>query len=249
MIELYRFWLHNTSTGWEYTTNSSSINFQGRTYTPLAIKRTEVSTDFAKNTAVLEMPYSVEPAILFQVNLSYGSLWLEIIKYPEEDKIFVGRVMGCVYKMKRALAILKLEAIQAIFSTMIPADTFSTACRFQLFDANCTVVSSSYVVSAPTDEIVVDERKITHTNFGTKPSGWFTNGKVVVGVEEGLITKHSGNDITLIYPLQTLTDSLTLNAYAGCDKTIDDCQNKFSNEANYGGFMFIPEINPVLEGW
>lgn len=40
----------------------------------------------------------------------------------------------------------------------------------------------------------------------------------------------------------------TLTLYAGCNHTTTDCQNKFGNLANFGGFAFVPNRNPAVNG-
>ncbi len=45
-----------------------------------------------------------------------------------------------------------------------------------------------------------------------------------------------------------LAPGQTLKAYAGCRHTADDCVNRFGNGANFGGFPFVPNKNPVTNG-
>lgn len=40
----------------------------------------------------------------------------------------------------------------------------------------------------------------------------------------------------------------TLTAFAGCRHTVEDCTNKFANQANFGGFPYVPNRNPVTNG-
>lgn len=40
----------------------------------------------------------------------------------------------------------------------------------------------------------------------------------------------------------------TLTLYAGCDHTTNTCLTKFGNQANFGGFAFVPNRNPAVNG-
>ena len=66
----------------------------------------------------------------------------------------------------------------------------------------------------------------------------------VNGVEKVYIIKHTGDTLDLFVPIQNDLSSPIL-LLAGCDKSLDTCLNKFDNISRYGGFPYIPEINPV----
>ncbi len=40
----------------------------------------------------------------------------------------------------------------------------------------------------------------------------------------------------------------TVKLYPGCRHTPHDCQTKFANQANYGGFAYVPPRNPATQG-
>jgi len=41
-----------------------------------------------------------------------------------------------------------------------------------------------------------------------------------------------------------LKSGMEIRAYAGCNRTIQECSSKFNNTLNYGGMPFIPTKNP-----
>ncbi len=63
-------------------------------------------------------------------------------------------------------------------------------------------------------------------------------------------SEHVGPDtrLKLAYWHPELAINSTLTAYAGCRHTVEDCAGKFENEANFGGFPFVPNRNPVTNG-
>lgn len=77
----------------------------------------------------------------------------------------------------------------------------------------------------------------------------------------GYIVGHSGSQITLQRPLNSLVTAfaeigygrsygsyyggLAVKLYPGCDHIRLTCKNKFGNLDNYGGFDWIPTKNPM----
>jgi hypothetical protein len=41
-----------------------------------------------------------------------------------------------------------------------------------------------------------------------------------------------------------LASGAEVRAYAGCNRTLDECKTRFDNVANFGGMPFIPTKNP-----
>lgn len=79
----------------------------------------------------------------------------------------------------------------------------------------------------------------------SKPNGFATNGRVVwtTGNNQGLVNHIKVQDNQLVtlslptnFPIQV---GDTCNIIAGCNKTMNDCKNKFNNVINFGGTPFI----------
>lgn len=74
--------------------------------------------------------------------------------------------------------------------------------------------------------------------------------------QKRLIIKHDGNDpeadnkgeIEIIHPFDDLIVDDDITVYAGCNRSRPMCIAKFDNLANFGGFPFIPLINPFKDG-
>lgn len=64
-------------------------------------------------------------------------------------------------------------------------------------------------------------------------------------------SKYEGTTDTkfkLAYWNPDLAVGQALTAYAGCRHTAEDCSTKFGNQANFGGFAWVPLKNPVTQG-
>lgn len=62
------------------------------------------------------------------------------------------------------------------------------------------------------------------------------------------INQNTGSKIYLAYWSPDIKDGDWVTLFPGCSHTRLDCQNKFNNLANFGGFPYIPDQNPVYHG-
>ena len=246
MKELYRFYIGNTE--WLYTSHSEEIVYGGKAYAPIPIERSDFTHEAKKNELTIVMPYDYEPASLFRGFNPPGTLWLEVLS-DAGLYLFVGKVVGCKIKVEKAKAYLKVVSLQTILNSQVPSRTYSFSCSWNLFDENCGVNRGDYTVYLPVNEVSISGNKLTHTSLAGYGDGYFTGGYVESGYESSYVVDHTGDTLTLLYPLQTWTQQTNLRLYPGCDKTLSTCRNKFNNEANYGGFPFIPRQNLSTEGW
>jgi len=85
---------------------------------------------------------------------------------------------------------------------------------------------------------------------GTHPDDYFTGGFLEFYYAEGgyneirMINNHTGTLIEMDDVIPTLVAGDTVRIYPGCDHSLATCDAKFSNSLNYGGFPFVPLINP-----
>lgn len=95
----------------------------------------------------------------------------------------------------------------------------------------------------------IDGNQITVAEFGAQDEGWFNGGWVEWTqpsgmVERRMILTSTGSDIFIMGLPVEMAVGDTISAFAGCDRTIDTCVNKFDNLENYGGFPHSPGRNP-----
>ncbi len=248
MIEIYEFALGGER--YRYCTGDSVITLGGYTYAPAPIERNEISKDFEAESASLTLPISLEPAPRFRI-LNPSVIVSVSISKSDGARLFVGRVGSCSFDLKGGKATLKLVSLQGMMKTKIPSRTYSRACSFELFGLGCDLSKETYKTIVLPNQFSADstKTKITSPLFGAKPAGFFSAGYVELAWELSYILAHEGNQITLLFPLQLLSNQSSLYVYPGCDKTRAACGSKFDNERNFGGFPFIPEVNPTTQGF
>lgn len=132
----------------------------------------------------------------------------------------------------------------------LPTITAGRACPHVLYDVNtCRADRAANtirceVVSVDGTIVVVDSipsalplkwaqwGSITHVNTGQRMTVFDSDHQVLVLVGSGTLTLQA--------PLQELQVGDLVDVAAGCNHLITDCHDRFDNQANYGGFNFMP---------
>jgi hypothetical protein len=140
-------------------------------------------------------------------------------------------------------------------SHQVPRWRYTRTCNRQLYAPDCGVNRADFMFNGQI--LALDAPNRTLLIYGQHPdadANFFRQG-VAVHDATGLrlsiyATAHQGSDTLITLhswsPDLALTDTVTI--YAGCRHTFDDCTNKFSNAANFGGCPYIPNKNPTLHG-
>lgn len=112
------------------------------------------------------------------------------------------------------------------------------------------------VVYISDDEILID---VDSTGFTPYISGglsrlvqethesdtaWYLGGMVQYNGILRLIIGHTGSQITLSRPIEGIAVGESVQIYAGCNRFVYTCTEKFDNLLNFGGFPWIPTTNP-----
>ena len=236
-----------TAVNANYTSNASNLIVDGVTYLAKMIQRKEISQDFDKNELMITMDANTWPASEFKLVNPIGVIEITI-RNIDNVIIFVGRVTSCAFDMTKRTAELTAKSVQVVFKSEIPTRTYSGSCSYELYGDKCAVNAVTYQLQVPTAEVAVDGFTLTHSDFGLKPDGYYAAGWVETEYERGMVLKHEGTVLTLLFPINiALTVLETISVYPGCDKTLNTCDTVFDNVPHFGGFPFVPPVNPVEE--
>ena len=180
-------------------------------------------------------------------------LWIEVMKLfrdqspYEAQTIFYGQIRNVV--IKGLMAEVNCVGFEFYLEQPIPIYRYGPQCNWTVFDDKCTKISGEFVTSGA---IIVSADGLTLTGdiFSGESDGYFTGGNIVSGEHRRMITDHSGNILTMRYPISTFTsgETRTIDAYAGCDGNIETCRDRFTNVVNFGGQPYIPLDNPTTWG-
>ncbi len=126
---------------------------------------------------------------------------------------------------------------------------YARTCPYVLYGNECKAVATSFLETASLDAMSADGFSISSATFAGHPDGYYAGGKMTFDAGGGVIAKrgiraHTADTITLTHPIVGLTAASTVDVYPGCAHTKEVCQGSFGNLVNFGGFPYIPAINP-----
>jgi uncharacterized phage protein (TIGR02218 family) len=243
IIELYRFSVGSEVFG--YTNHAEEVDYNGQIYEPAYVRRDSIKgteqiarsgikVRLARDAGIAALYVGTPPTQVGQLDL-----------YQQNDAntflIWTGRLMApersgseVIFNCEPIFTSLKRAGLRA---------HYQTSCRHALYDHNCTVIRDSRRTDATVT--AVNGNKITAAEFGALASGFLTSGYLEYGNGPVLrsIVEHAGDTITLDSPL-AIEIGETVRVFDGCDHLFATCRDKFNNEENFGGFPFIPRINP-----
>lgn len=162
--------------------------------------------------------------------------------------LFSGRVSDV--QPSRTVIEVEVSSDLELLNINMPRRLYQPGCPRALYDAGCRVNQSDFTAtgtvgagSTKSTIIVVDGASpLSNTsNFYDLGSITMTSGANINAMRT--VADHVGSSNTLrIYPPFDETPAVgdTLEVIPGCNKTLDHCQNKFNNIAQFGGFPYVP---------
>ena len=128
---------------------------------------------------------------------------------------------------------------------------FGYSCDADLGDARCTVdLDDAALHAGGTVASAIDARRFRASGLGAFASGWFSAGKLTWsgGANAGRameVKRHALADgIVTIELWQSMSEAIAAGdgfaVTAGCDKQFTTCKAKFTNQANFRGFPYMP---------
>lgn len=244
-VELYE--IIDGTTTYRYTTGADTLTITSHKWTAIPIKRSsfERTDNLLKSGVKLEVSSKTDFAKLFLSEIPERVMIVNIYSADSDvtsDKMlqFSGRIVE--YEAKSSSIELNIEPIPTTASRAGFNVKYQRICRHRLYSSQCGATASKFrVISTVTSNTGL---VITLASDGGKPDQHFTAGYVYADGVYRMISYHKGNNVTLIRPAPSIKVGSEIIVFAGCDLMAETCKNKFGNEANYGGFDFIPTKNP-----
>lgn len=265
-VELYSVFL---DTGTLYFAQAEDyVVFGVQTYTPLAITRSPVRTSAELEADELSVSLDNVDRTFSQrvidTDFIGRRLWIQKVFRGYLDTaskyvtIFDGRMDAPALDQQRFT--VKVRSWLDALHHQVPRRLYSTFCNYQLYDAFCTVsktllgavgtntniVTATALASSTTDVLVtgvLSNYTNDYWNIGTLRV--FTGSNRNLGREVYASSQSSMSATARIPFPYTINSGDVVSLTRGCRKTLADCNSKFSNFTNFGGYPTVPET-PLL---
>lgn len=261
-IEIYTFSGADT---FRYTSASEPYtDSEGNVYEPVAMSRTAPTVSLKESSGSISIkvpfnnpfaarylggvPPSPDRVTIKQVHLSDST--------AEEFPFWSGAVAAV--KFSKNEATISLTGNMNRTAAQIPSQTFSWMCDHNLYDGRCRVVQSQFTFNFTVSAVSADGVTVTLADSGqaaaeiASDASFFNGGTFLTGVDGSqrmgvnFDATANANEYTLVLlvPISGLEVGQAITFSAGCDKSVDTCVARFNNVRNYGGFPFVPTLNP-----
>lgn len=249
-FELYIFRLYGVN--YYYTTAATDqvVDLQG--YEAHPIKRSEIKdeNDLEKQNLELTVPQDFPILQLFDDAPPSDVITLQVKTIHRGDTEVVTVWSGRVISGSRIGSQGRLYC-ENVYSSMRRSGLrrlFGRLCPHQLYGNACGLASSSFRILVPVD--AVGGLEVESAILATYPDDRFAGGMITYEPTPGKVLKrgiksHVGSILTITHGIPELEALAEVYVYLGCKHTLIDCDDTFSNSVNYGGWPFIPRVNPM----
>lgn len=257
-VELYEF--SNGNMTWRYTSADETITHAGFSFTPEQITSAEMrdSQELNQLTIPLQVPRDNPVAQLFQFCPPTNQTTLIIYRAHRTDPSnatnfivrWVGRVINSEYL--GATVQLSCEPITTALRRLGLRRNYQRQCPHVLYGAMCGVVKDSYKLTTTATSHSGLTVNVPATLVANNYAGGMLSWVSAIGQQWRFITGNTTNTLSVNMPFLATGDpygrdlpaGTSIDLYPGCQHTLTDCNTRFNNIANYGGFPFIPLVNP-----
>lgn len=249
-VELYTF--TRGSQIWRYTSADHDVTSGGALYTSVTISRPDVeqSQDPGKKPITLRAGNTLGFAQQYIAAPPTDVISLVITRFHSNDVasevvvVWMGRVLNVKFSGNEVE--VRCEPIFTSLRRPALRRLYQTTCPHVLYGDQCTFPKAS--LQLITTVAITGGTTLTSVDLSNQPDAFYTGGIVEWenngATDKRLILTHAGSGVIINIPFQGITDGATVRVFPGCDRTLDTCVTKFSNELNYGGFPYIPDKNP-----
>ena len=249
--ELYEFSFSGKN--WRYTSSDEDQIYLSNTYQSVNIERSTVKQNKELNKANLsvKIPYNLNLADQFIVYPPAEVMSLTVYRLhrtgPNTEVVIIWR--GRVINAEWNNIVVELTC-EAVFTSLRRPGLrrhYQAQCPHVLYGADCSLALNSFENLGTA--ISVNGTAITISAGIVQADSYYAGGIFLFFDIDGVphkraINSNVGNAVVISYPIALLINNSTIRLYPGCRHIVDDCNTKFSNLLNYGGFPYSPDLNP-----
>lgn len=250
-IELFQF--KRGTASWVYTSADQSQFYLGQTYAAAPISRDAIDSSSELNRADLSIhgPHDLAVADQFRAYPPGEVVTLNIYQRHRNDValetrlLWSGRVLTARWRDSQASLICE-PITTSLRRGGIPRQ-YGPQCPHTHYGPGCNVVRADYrlqgVIAA------INGAVVSVPVAASQDDGYLVGGYLYWQLPSGLrdartILEHVGDQVTLTAPLQHAVIGHAVELYPGCNRSLAQCNDRYGNAENHGGWPFMPNTNP-----
>lgn len=235
-----------------YANTPEDVTYNSRVWTATPLDRTEIeeTLEIARQSVTISVAPDSQVAGLFRFVPPAEPVEVIIHVVHRTDPLeevktrWFGRVLNC--RWEGPMAQLSCESILTSFRRLGLRRHYQRTCPHVLYGVACGALPGLHVVEDTLS--AVNGTSIVIPVASLQANGYYAGGILewVRGpgqFERRTIRSHVTDTLVLTYRIPGLTAGMTVSLLPGCNHLMTDCDGKFSNSDNYGGWP-IPQRNP-----
>lgn len=246
-IELYTMVADGVTT--RFTPKKGGYTYASNLYSQVAVSRRNIAREAGPgNIAALEV--NIERGVIedyaFGVPPQSWTLEIRRVQPTGDQLIWQGNVHNTALQQDGSITIRSAAITDDQLRRLVPGHLVSPLCPLVLYGPVCQAVRTNF--DTVTTVTAIDGFVVTVAATGGA-APYHKLGELWFGTQKRMIVDQVGNDLQIEYPFETLVATDAVTVYAGCLRRLnEDCDTKFSNRNNFGGFPFVPAKNIVRVG-
>jgi uncharacterized phage protein (TIGR02218 family) len=256
-VEMYHF--HRGGWCWPYTSADSPQLLNGITYNPVTISRGSIEKNQESGSNELEVRLHVDLKMAEQFLVANPPTPVGLRVYrrhrtdPEAIVIFRGTV-GYAERFGYEL-VLRCETPLGARERSVPTEIIARTCPHVLYGPRCGLTKDDWKHTGTIATISGTEYKASGMTTVPWENDW-ANAGFLYNITRGgyaFVQDHwtgvsvGVHHFDVLQPVAGWAVSDSVAVYAGCDRLVETCRDKFDNVPNFGGFPLHPERNPFLD--
>lgn len=240
--------------GVEYRLTNQAVDVvaMGETWVsaPVRAGRVSVSDDMIKDELKIDFARDYEFAFNVLTQQQEQQATLTVFRGYRTDGNYVTWWKGRVSGKDANASQITLTCTPIFTSLQRPGlrARYQRNCRHALYGRGCNVDPDDFLFATEITDI--SGIALTVAGIDAQDDGYYAGG-VIVDVATGVrrfIKAHLGQQITISLPFigwsTSESSGISVEVFPGCNRSVSDCFAKFDNLDNFGGFPYIPSINP-----
>lgn len=252
IVELYEFTVGDINTDltagtYWHTSSSKAYIYNGKTYTPVPLGRSNVQQTNELSKCTLDVTIGISTPL---AQTLFASAYLKKVAVKitriegASTRLIYSGSLSCINPSKAEL-VLTFNNFASRMRRNGLRRPYSRSCGLVFSSTECSAQPHSYSYTG--EVITFDERLITLPTGGESfYSNWcFTGAYFRLETEVRMITKVIDLlHFEIQYPFTRGTSPNSIfTIYSGCDKSMRTCKS-YNNAARYGGFLYMSVENP-----